>query len=212
MAEVPAAGSMEAYYERRAGEYDEWYLGLGLFAPRDRPGFADELEEVRSALVRLRPARTLDVGCGTGYITRHLQGSLTSLDRSRAMLGIARHRVPGPMVRGDALRLPFRDGSFERVFAGHLYGHLTAARAGRFRSEAFRVAPELVVLDGAVRPEVEPEQVQERTLNDGSTHRVYKRFFDPGSLVKELGRGEVLVGGRWFVLVACAGGPPTPTD
>jgi hypothetical protein len=25
------------YYDRRAGEYDDWYLGKGLFVDRDRP-------------------------------------------------------------------------------------------------------------------------------------------------------------------------------
>ena len=27
-----------AYYDRRAGEYGEWYIGAGMFARRDRPG------------------------------------------------------------------------------------------------------------------------------------------------------------------------------
>ena len=28
---------MKRYYDTRAAEYDEWYLGLGRFAARDRP-------------------------------------------------------------------------------------------------------------------------------------------------------------------------------
>lgn len=38
-------------------------------------------------------------------------------------------------------------------------------------------------------------------LNDGSTHRVYKRYFDPGDLAQELGSDRLLFHGRWFVLV-----------
>ena len=30
---------MREYYDRRAPEYDDWYLGPGLFADRDRPGW-----------------------------------------------------------------------------------------------------------------------------------------------------------------------------
>jgi hypothetical protein len=30
---------MREYYDRRAPEYDDWYLGRGLFAVRDRPGW-----------------------------------------------------------------------------------------------------------------------------------------------------------------------------
>ena len=40
-------------------------------------------------------------------------------------------------------------------------------------------------------------------LNDGSSHRVYKRFFTASQLAEELGgEAEVLHDGRWFVAVA----------
>jgi len=29
---------IRSYYERRAREYDEWWLGTGSFATRERPG------------------------------------------------------------------------------------------------------------------------------------------------------------------------------
>jgi hypothetical protein len=38
-------------------------------------------------------------------------------------------------------------------------------------------------------------------LTDGSRHEVYKRWFEPGELVAELGGGEVVHAGRWFVAV-----------
>ena len=37
---------MVAYYERRAPEYDDWYLGLGSFRERERPGWTEELSDV----------------------------------------------------------------------------------------------------------------------------------------------------------------------
>ena len=104
-------------------------------------------------------------------------------------------------VRGDGLELPFPDGSFERVFTGHFYGHLERDDAPRFLREARRVAAELVVVDSALRADVEPEQTQERILNDGSRHHVYKRYFTAEGLAHELGGGDVLHGGRWFVAV-----------
>jgi demethylmenaquinone methyltransferase/2-methoxy-6-polyprenyl-1,4-benzoquinol methylase len=63
------------------------------------------------------------------------------------------------------------------------------------------VAPDLVVVDSALRPDVEPEERQERVLNDGSCWEVYKRYFEPEALAGELGGGETLFGGRWFVAV-----------
>ena len=42
--------AMGSYYERRAPEYDDWYLGLGLFRERERPGWTEELAEVVRAM------------------------------------------------------------------------------------------------------------------------------------------------------------------
>ena len=69
-------------------------------------------------------------------------------------------------------------------------------------AEARRVGGELVVVDSARREDVAPEEHQQRVLNDGSRHTVYKRFFEPDELVAELGGGTVLHAGRWFVAVA----------
>jgi hypothetical protein len=40
-----------------------------------------------------------------------------------------------------------------------------------------------------------------RTLTDGSAWQVYKRYFRGADLVDELGGGEVLHEGRFFVVV-----------
>ena len=37
-------------------------------------------------------------------------------------------------------------------------------------------------------------------LNDGSRHEVYKRYFTGDGLADELGGGEVLMDGAWFVV------------
>ena len=193
---------MKTYYERRAREYDDWWLGRGRFAERDRPGWHEEVDELRLALESLPPARTLDVACGTGFLTKHLPGEIVGLDQSETMLEEARHQVPDATFEtGDALELPFADSSFERVFTAHFYGHLEAADRLRFLGEARRVASELVVVDSALRPDVEPAEVQERILNDGSRWDVYKRYFTPTGLADELGGGATLHAGRWFVAV-----------
>ena len=59
----------------------------------------------------------------------------------------------------------------------------------------------LVVAESAKREDVSDEEWQERVLNDGSPHRVYKRYFTGAGLARELG-GEVMHEGRWFVVVA----------
>src|ERR1700710_131232 len=118
---------MRAYYDQRAGEYDDWWLGAGRCAERDRPGGADEVQELVAVLAALPPARVLDVACGTGFLTRHLRGDVVGLDQSHRMAALTAARVPlAEMVTGDAVPLPFADGAMDRVFTGHFYGHLLA--------------------------------------------------------------------------------------
>jgi ubiquinone/menaquinone biosynthesis C-methylase UbiE len=188
-----------AYYERGAAEYDDWYLGVGRHAEYDRPDYHAEVSRLVGLLSALPPARTLDVACGSGFLSRHVRGTTVGLDRSRSMARLARSRIPGSMVvLGDALRLPFADRSFERVLTGHFYGHLGRDEREAFLSEASRSAGELVVVDAALRPELVPELWEERLLNDGSRHRIYKRYFAAEELADEID-GETLMAGEWFV-------------
>ena len=194
--------SMAAYYEARAREYDDWYEGTGRFEGRDRPAWRESLVELADALGALPPAVTLDVACGTGYATRWLPGELTGLDQSAGVLEVARRRLPGArFVQGDALALPFVTGAFERVATMSFYGHLEDGDRERFLAEARRVSPELVVVDAALRDDVAPAEQQERVLNDGSRWTVFKRYFTAESLAAELGGGDVLYDGHWFVAV-----------
>jgi ubiquinone/menaquinone biosynthesis C-methylase UbiE len=119
------------------------------------------------------------------------------------MLEIAREQAPNATyVTGDAYALPFPDDSFDRLFTGHFYGHLEPADREAFLTEARRVARQIVVADAARRPERDPEEWQQRAISDGTTYPVFKRFFLPDQLVDELGGGDVLFAGDWFVVAA----------
>ena len=65
----------------------------------------------------------LDLACGTGdfaEICRRARATAVGLDFSRGMLNAANRRFPGlgVFVQGDALRLPFADGSFTAAVSG----------------------------------------------------------------------------------------------
>jgi len=187
-----------AYYQQRAQEYDDWYDSTGLFADRDRPGWPSEVAELVELVAAMEPAHTLDIACGTGYLTRHLRGFVVGIDQSEAMVAITRGRQPTPRALvADALALPFREGAFDRVFTGHFYGHLPPTERHAFLAQVWRVAPELVVVDSAPREGVPNELMQERVLSDGSRHEVFKRFLSGPELAAELD-GDVLYDGRWF--------------
>jgi ubiquinone/menaquinone biosynthesis C-methylase UbiE len=195
---------LKEYYETRAPEYDEWYLGLGRFEGLERPHWDEELAALERTISSLPPARTLDVACGTAFLTRHLRGEVTGLDQSGGMLAIARERMPAArFVLGDALDLPFPDASFDRIFTGHFYGHLDEVQREEFLADARRVASRLMVVDTARRPDKQAvERRQRRVLNSGRQFEVYKRYFTAPQLADELGGGSVLHDGRWFVAVA----------
>src|SRR3954452_8831355 len=124
---------MRAYYEQRAAEYDDWWLGRGVFANRERLGWDEEVAAVLDAVRALEPKRTLDVACGTAFVTRHLRGEVVGLDQSETMVQIAAARLPdGRAVQGDALPLPLECLSFYRLLTGHFYCHLRPAEREPF--------------------------------------------------------------------------------
>ncbi|MGV9250077.1 class I SAM-dependent methyltransferase [Streptomyces sp. NPDC003697] len=98
-------------YEKEAEHYD---------AAR---GGEPRAEAAARALLGLLPSRAgslLDVGCGTGIVTRRLAAArpglrVTGADRAPAMARQAAARLPGAVVLADARRLPFPDGRFDAV-------------------------------------------------------------------------------------------------
>jgi demethylmenaquinone methyltransferase / 2-methoxy-6-polyprenyl-1,4-benzoquinol methylase len=109
-----------------------------------------------AAATRLAPeGSALDVACGSGRLTallaaRAAGGRVVGLDFSEAMLARARHDHPGiEFQAGDALELPFADGTFD--VATIAFGLRNLADPGRGLAEMARVARRLVVLE-FVRP------------------------------------------------------------
>src|SRR5262245_11841515 len=133
---------------------------------------------MQDAVAAMPPARTLDIACGTGWLTQHLRGEIVGLDASPSMLEVAAERIPeADFLVGDALALPFDDGSFERIATGHFYGHLEEADRVRFLAEARRVAAEIVVIDSALQDGVVAVVWEGLGLKDGCGGGGYRCFF-----------------------------------
>ena len=193
---------MKEYYDRRAEEYDDAYTGRGRWPFTEAPGLEAEIPKIAQFVQDLPAASTLDVGCGTGYLTRFLEGPVVGVDFSHRMLQQAAHRhAAQAYVRGDALSLPFGEGSFDRVFSSHFYGRLEKDDRLRFLDEARRVAPSFVVVDSPFQADRAAEGPQERELLDGTRYTIYKKYFRPDELVDELGGGRVLLSTSWFLAV-----------
>jgi ubiquinone/menaquinone biosynthesis C-methylase UbiE len=107
-------------------------------------------QQAAFALPYLRPGKKLlDVGCGPGTITVGLArvvapGQVVGIDHDRQHVAAARALAAEQEVtnvsfaRGDALALPFRDGSFDAAFENDMFTHL-AQDAGRAAREIYRV-------------------------------------------------------------------------
>jgi SAM-dependent methyltransferase len=184
---------MKEYYTRRAAEYE-----ATSWDALD----ASEREPVERFVAELPPARVLDIGCGTGYLTRFLRGHVVALDQSAEMLELARARVPSAeFVCADAPPLPFPDHAFDFAFSSNVYSHIDAPAArAEFVAEALRVGRALVVLEQAWRPGRERESWELRRLVDGSEHRVFKRYFTGDGLARELG-GVIVLASAEFLAV-----------
>lgn len=80
-------------------------------------------EQVRAELGR--PLRILDVACATAMSFRFLGdlGNIRGLDISTETIRFARERGIDRIVRGDAQRMPFREGSFDLVLALDAFEH-----------------------------------------------------------------------------------------
>jgi ubiquinone/menaquinone biosynthesis C-methylase UbiE len=86
------------------------------------------------------PGRLLEVGCGTGYWLRTLAGRarlVAGVDRSKEMLARAAASGASAIVRGDATRLPFGDGAFDRIICINALHHFP--RRDWFFAEARRL-------------------------------------------------------------------------
>jgi SAM-dependent methyltransferase len=104
-------------------DYDEnpGRFALARSVLREHAVAADVHADVARRLSSEALMPVLDVGCGDGEFARHLPaGSWVGLDSSPEMLS----RAPQPSVRGDAIALPFADGSFGSVALLYVLYHL----------------------------------------------------------------------------------------
>ncbi len=192
--------SMFTYYDQRAPEFDDWYDRRGRYNdPRTNAAWHAQVAELGREAARWggtlahRPqARVLDLACGTGKWTPALVhglpsgGYLSACDYSLAMLELARARLEeeGPeyrtkasFIQADAYALPFPDNTFDLVFTGFLLSHIPHDKLQDLLNSLKRILKpggNLLVFDSAMRPGVQPELVDRRTLNDGSYHAVLK--------------------------------------
>lgn len=118
----------DAELDRIRGEYEARDAAASSPYRWDNPGYVTYMQALERALlraladarVRLRGAKVLDVGCGSGYFLHRLHeygaGSCRGIDLMESRIAEARERYPGlEWLVGSATDLPFEDGAFDLV-------------------------------------------------------------------------------------------------
>jgi len=178
---------MEAYYARRAAEYEKIY---------DKPERQADLARLREDLPALfKGERVLEIACGTGYWTPLIAaqaGSVRAIDHAEETLSIARSKpykkANVRFEQGDAYALPAWPQKFSACFAGFWWSHVPLARLDGFLrnlAAGLETGAKVAFLDNRYvegsstpisRRDAEGNTYQSRRLADGSSHEVLKNF------------------------------------
>ncbi|WP_222917404.1 class I SAM-dependent methyltransferase [Natrinema sp. SYSU A 869] len=152
-------------------EFSESYLS------RTREGmWADSRDALESLALDARD-RILDVGCGTGELSRVLAaespGEVIGCDADPDLLATAGEHVP--VVAGDAFQLPFSDDTFDLVVCQALLINLPEPAAAV--TEFARVSSDLVA---AVEPDNAAVEIDSSVDAEGQLERRARRAYLDG--------------------------------
>ncbi len=140
-----------------------------------RRGMWEDSREALSDLELDDRGRVLDVGCGTGVLTRVLReespGTVIGLDADRELLG----DVDPPTVQGDATRLPVREDTVDLVVCQALLVNL-ADPVGALRGFA-RASRDLVAV---VEPDNGAVTVESTVADEPRLARRARRLYRAG--------------------------------
>jgi len=198
-----------AYYRARAPEYDAWWFRTGRFdrgADNNAAWHADVAvveQAVDAMLAAARPARVLELACGTGLFTRRLApcaATVTAVDASPEAIAINRGRVQASNVRYvEADLFVWRpDARYDCVFMSFWLSHVPHARFDAFFAmvrEALAPGGFACIVDSAHDPtstaanHPTPDRnagIVTRKLDDGREFRIVKVFYEPPVLARRL--------------------------
>ena len=195
-----------AYYQARAGEYDEWFLRQGRYdhGPEMNARWFAEVEQVARALEAFAPAGdVLELASGTGLWTQRLAPtarSVTAVDSSPEVHAINQERLGGAPVRYVVADL-FRwqpDRQYDTIFFSFWLSHIPPERLESFWSivhAALAPGGRVFFVDALYEETSTAKNHQlegpdahavTRRLNDGQEYRIIKVFYRPEMLTERL--------------------------
>ncbi|MCI0708682.1 MAG: class I SAM-dependent methyltransferase [Chloroflexi bacterium] len=205
-----------AYYRARAAEYDEWFYRHGRYdrgAVLNQQWFA-EAAQVRQALHQLPPQPSiLELAPGTGIWTQELVKlgeRITAVDASPEMVAINQVKVQSDAIEyiQDDLFEWHSPRQYDMVFFGFWLSHVPPEKLAGFLamvSAALKPDGVLFMVDSRREPtstadnHVLPDEGirHERKLNDGSTYRIVKLFYEPEALQAAFAEAGIALSARF---------------
>lgn len=196
------------YYRERAAEYDDWWWRRGVYAlPMDQQRkWVHDVAQVEMAVHEFAPmGDVLELACGTGLFTRHIvrhAERLTALDSSREVIDINRARLPRAQINyvvGDVFAWTFRKQRHDAVLFTYWLSHIPDQHLDAFWDNvrsALKDDGRVFLVDSAAFPSTSTQssagRTEQRTLRDGRSFTVMKRYWTPAELEQYLGdRGWV---------------------
>lgn len=177
-----------SYYDRRAPEYEKVYQN------------PDEQEDLRRAEAIFQRTfagkRVLEIACGTGYWTERIAKTAESIhatDINASVIEIAREKqIEGDVTFSvaDMFEIESKE-KFGAVFCGFIWSHILLEDLDRFLKklqDLTKPGGPIVFIDcnpvpgtkhdpnSITKTDEQGNTYQDRTLTDGSAHRVLKNF------------------------------------
>ncbi len=205
---------MMSYYDARAPEYDEIYVGKGPASISDPALYKNEAEETARIVSAFGTGHLIDIACGTGYWLPYYAENCSNImliDQSEKMLLECRKRIDElklgkkcGFIQGDFFKASFKNTLFDSALVGFLLSHLPAEEEETFFRKLRRILKpnsQLMVIDSTWSKRRQQyrrkEGVQERTLNDGRTFSIYKRYFSKSDIKETLHRHHFQLDSYW---------------
>ena len=197
-----------AYYQARAGEYDEWFLRQGRYdhGPEMNARWFAEVEQVARALEAFAPSGdVLELASGTGLWTQRLAAmaqtvTVTAVDSSPEVHAVNQERLGGAPVRYEVADL-FRwqpGRQYDTIFFSFWLSHVPPERLESFWSlvrAALAPGGRVFFVDALYEETSTAKNHQlegpdayavTRHLNDGQEYRIFKVFYRPEILTEQL--------------------------
>jgi SAM-dependent methyltransferase len=197
-----------AYYQARAGEYDEWFLRQGRYdhGPEMNARWFAEVEQVARALEAFAPSGdVLELASGTGLWTQRLVAmaqtvTVTAVDSSPEVHAVNQERLGGAPVRYEVADL-FRwqpSRQYDTIFFSFWLSHVPPERLESFWSlvrAALAPGGRVFFVDALYEETSTAKNHQlegpdayavTRHLNDGQEYRIVKVFYRPETLTERL--------------------------